>query len=93
MNDVNPTPAPKQLLVSEQDLREMISWLDQSSDTFNQLSVLFSTIQKELDKYSDAAALVKVGKALAADWSNMIECERETYEHKCLPPLKKENAA
>lgn len=91
MTDVIPLNPPKQILVSERDLREMLSWMDQASDCFSNLAVLFSTAhEKAGSQYSDAAALMKIGKAMSDDWSNLLDCERETYEDKYLAPVKQE---
>lgn len=91
MTDVIPLNPPKQILVSERDLSEILTWLDQASDTFSQLSVLFKTAhEKAGSQYSDAAALMKIGKAMSDDYSNLLDCERETYEDRYLAPAKQE---
>ncbi len=58
-------------------MAERVNATSYGSSACNDLSVLFDVIRKLADEHSQIAGLAGIGRYLADDWGNCLDCQRE----------------
>lgn len=84
MNNITQFTQDKQVLVSEQQLRNLLGFISAANHKFNELQALTSVVAEKSEDYSAAQTLARIASGMANNFCDL--CSDELNDFKQLSP-------